>query len=127
MQLASTARSYCDRDDAVQAQADAEDATALHMQQLQDHFQATAADNPDAAIETLVLVALAHTCWEAGILRSKEAVDAETRRRLAVQPGALLRALAQVICVRSRVHGRVCYSCLGLGSRLVASHERRTI
>lgn len=81
----------------MQAQADAGDATALHMKRLEDHFMATAAEYPDAAVETLVLMAVAYTCWEAGFRKTTPAVSEDARRRLAVQPGALLRACGQVM------------------------------
>jgi len=49
------------------AEADGGDATTRHMAQLQDHFFATAAARPENAIDTLVLMAMAHTCWDKGV------------------------------------------------------------
>ena len=70
----------------------------MHMRRLEDHFLATAAADPDAAIEDLVLMAVAHACWEGGIRRNAQPDSGEARRSPAVQPGALLRALGQVRC-----------------------------
>ena len=73
------------------AKADGGDATSRHMEQLQDQFLATAAARPDNAIDTLVLMALAYTCWDWGVRESGEA-----KQRPALRPGAVLRALGQV-------------------------------
>jgi len=78
------------------AKADGGDATTRHMAQLQDHSFVTAAARPDNAIDTLVLMALAYTCWDKGVRESGPPDSAEVQRQL-LQPGAVLRALGQVI------------------------------
>ncbi len=71
------------------------------MRQLEDHFLSTAAADPAAAIEDLVLMAVAYACWEGG-RRSAQPDSGEESRSLAVQPGVLLRALGQVLCLSAR-------------------------
>ncbi len=68
------------------------------MRQLEDHFLATAAADLEAAVEDLVLMAVAHACWEGG-QRNAQPDSGEFRRSPVMQPGVLLRTLGQVLCV----------------------------
>ena len=69
------------------------------MRQLEDHFLATAAADPAAWVEDSVLMAVAHACWEGGLRGDARPGGREAQASLAVQPGALLRALGQVPCM----------------------------
>ena len=86
-----------------QAQAKPDDATVLHMRQLEDHFLATAAADPDAWIQDLAFIAVAHACWEGGLRWSAQSDGGEGRRGPALQPGAVLRALGQVLCMSAEI------------------------
>ena len=82
-------------------QAKGRDSTAQHVEQLQDHFLATAAAEPAAAIATLALMVVTHACWEGGTRSSSRSQSTETRPRQRLSLAALLHAMGQVLALHA--------------------------